>query len=303
MATITQNQPASNLTFHPIQSENKVAQSSQTQEISPSGDTEATLHFFKPPTDGTDPRYYVEDPPEGEPKLNFDPIEVQTKIHDIRSHPEFNPTLNDNAFAFHSVPTTLSRADFDNEDTVKQQYYKEVEEIILAHVPGAKSITIFDHTIRTSDPEAKRAPVNRVHIDQTKKSGVERVHHHHPEDAEQRLQDRVRIINVWRAINAPVLDNPLAYADAASVTPEDLVSIKHIYPDRIGATAGVKYNPKQKWWYRSGFDKDDVVLLQCFDTHGKQSQAPHTAFNHPQEAEMSKKKGRESIEVRCLVWG
>lgn len=115
---------------------------------------------------------------------------------------------------------------------------------------------------------------------------------------------------MWRPINGPVVDNPLALADSRSVKDEDVLSVRHIYPDREGGTLTVRYHPEQKWWYWSGQRNDEVVLIKCFDTdtkvgggsEGRRGRTPHTAFEHPGTPE-EKRNGRESIEVRCLVIG
>lgn len=120
---------------------------------------------------------------------------------------------------------------------------------------------------------------------------------------------RTRIINVWRPINGPIEDHPLAFADSSTVEEKDVVPVRHIYPDREGETCAVHHNPEQKWWYWSRQKNDEVLLIKCSDTDtnvgggapGKKGRTPHTAFEHP--GTPAGAKGRESIEVRCLVIG
>ena len=76
------------------------------------------------------------------------------------------------------------------------------------------------------------------------------------------------------------------------------------YPNRNGQTAAVAYNPGQKWYYWSGMKNEDRLLLKCFDsdeTVGQWGRVPHTAFTDPRTPEGA--VGRESIEVRALVFG
>ena len=85
---------------------------------------------------------------------------------------------------------------------------------------------------------------------------------------------------------------------------EDLVGVEHRYPDRTGETAGVQYNAGQRWWYWSGMRNEERLLLKCFDsdeTVGRWGRVPHTAFVDPRTPEGA--VGRESIEVRALVFG
>ncbi|KMU82773.1 7alpha-cephem-methoxylase P8 chain [Coccidioides immitis H538.4] len=206
--------------------------------------------------------------------------------------------------ALQNVPPTKADPSFTDDANIKSVYYPEVEDLILTHVPGATRVVIFDHTIRRSNPDAPRGPVTRAHVDQTPYSAAERVKYHLPADeAEQLLRGRYRIINVWRPLNGPVQDMPLAFASSLSVDDADLVPVEHRYPDRTGETATVLYAPTQKWYYWSGIGGDERLLLKCSDSKegapGKR--VPHTAFVDPRTPVGA--RGRESIEVRCLVFG
>ena len=239
--------------------------------------------------------------------------------------------------------TTAATFAPDNDSAVQSTYYPEVESLLLHRIPGhPKRVLIFDHTIRRTSPSAPRGPVARTHIDQTPASAIARVRHHlPPQEADSILRDnvRVRLINVWRPLNlSPVQSHPLAVADSTTVKDTDLVGIEHRYPDRTGETAAVQYDQTQKWWYWSGMDGGmrananandssgeigegkgkggERLLLQCYDSweEGKAPQekgglevgrhgarVPHTAFEDPRTPLGA--EGRESIEVRALVFG
>ena len=119
-------------------------------------------------------------------------------------------------------------------------------------------------------------------------------------EAEELKNGRVRLINVWRPLNGPVVASPLAYADSRSVPDEDIVPVEHRYPHRTGETAGVKFTPKGQWYYWSGMGNDERILLQCYDSQDG-ARTPHSAFVDPRTKE--EWPGRESIEVRTLVFG
>ncbi|MCJ1371426.1 hypothetical protein MMC20_002641 [Loxospora ochrophaea] len=265
----------------------------------PRGSVTVPLNYFTPPSDGSAPYNYVEQPPEGVPQRNYTDKFFPTTIHDIRGQ-ESSFTLDNNAFAtISNVPS--SEKDFTSDASIKQNYYPEVEKLLLERVPGANRVLLFDHTIRRAEPGAKRSPVNRVHIDQTSSSAIQRVHHHLPDEAETLLQSRYRIINVWRPLNGPVQSFPLAFADSSTVPDEDIVGVEHRYPDRTGETAGVLPNEKQVWHYWSGIDNEDRILLECYDSRNSKGRVPHSAFEDPRTPKGA--KGRESIEVRALVFG
>ena len=76
-----------------------------------------------------------------------------------------------------------------------------------------------------------------------------------------------------------------------------------------GETLGVAPSDKHKFYYMKDMTPDEVMLLKCFDSwgegmpNGKKGLAvrtPHTAFLDPNTPEGA--PGRQSIEVRCLVF-
>jgi hypothetical protein len=290
----------------------------------PRGPVEASLMFYKPPEDGSkvrslqkaplisqrlanlpsvQPYNYVEPLP-GQPQRNFGAEEHTVTISDVRGREDAYTLDNDAFAALKNIPSAMSYEDWNDDSKIRNTYYPEVEKLLLERVPGAQRIFLFDHTIRRAEPNAHRAPVTRVHIDQTAKSTEQRVRHHVPEDADSLLRGRYRIINVWRPLNGPVVSFPLAVADSATVHDEDLVPVEHRYPDRTGETAGVKFNKEQVWYYWSGMENDERLFLKCYDSDehfGRWGRVPHTAFVDPRTPEGA--PGRESIEVRALVFG
>ncbi|MCJ1359294.1 MAG: hypothetical protein MMC33_009295 [Icmadophila ericetorum] len=273
--------------------------SPQDPTFIPRGDATATFVHFGAPDNNAVPFNYIGPPPPGEPQYNYKLPEHQTVVHDVRGR-EQDFTLEKNAFATISGVSSEEK-DFSDDEHIKNVYYPEVEKLLLNHVDGAQRIFLFDHTIRRTNPAAPRAPVLRAHIDQTPYSAQQRVELHMGSEAPELLQGRYRIINVWRPINGPVQSHPLAMADTSTVEDSDLVPIEHRYPERTGETAGVKFNPKTKWYYWSGMGNDERLFLQCFDSQDHHSRVPHTAFVDPRTPEGA--VPRESIEVRALVFG
>lgn len=264
----------------------------------PRGSTSSSLIFYSPPTDGSAPFNYVEPQPEGQPQRNYGENPHEVTVHDIRGR-ESEFDINVNGFGVVKGVQSEEK-EFTDDESIKSKYYPEVEKVLLDNVPGAKRVFLFDHTVRRSDPNAKRAPVNRAHIDQTTKSAIARVHYHMGDEAPELLKGRYRLINVWRPLNGPVVSSPLAYADSRSVPDDDIVGVEHRYPHRTGETAGVKYTEKGRWHYLSGMENDERILLQCFDSQDG-ARTPHSAFVDPRTK--PDWPGRESIEVRALVFG
>ncbi|KUI73964.1 Uncharacterized protein in dcmA 3'region [Cytospora mali] len=276
----------------------------------PRGPVTAKLNYFNPPADGSTPYNYVDTPPEGSPQRNFTDVTVETLIDDIRGR-ESQYTLDRDAFQVVQGVAESKEKAFVDDESIRANYYPEVEELLLRHIPGAHKVVFFDHTIRRSGPDAKRGPVNRTHIDQVAASAAMRVRRHlDAEEAEKLLQGRYRIINVWRPLNnKPVEASPLAFASSHSVDDADVVPVEHRYNNGYtGYTAAIRHNPNQEWHYLSGMTGDERLLLECFDSEALKEgsgvqggRLAHTAFEDPRTHPDA--EGRESIEVRTLVFG
>lgn len=276
----------------------------------PRGPVQAELNYFKDPSDGAKPFNYVETPPEGEPQHNYGKETHEVTIHDARGR-ESDFTLDEDSFAIIRDVAPSAERDFTSDASIQANYYPELEKLLLAHVPGSTKVVFFDHTIRRADPSAERGPVQRVHVDQTATSAALRVRRHLPAgEAERLLAGRYRIVNVWRPLNkAPVESFPLAFASSSTLRDEDVVPVEHRYRSGYtGQTAAIRHNPGQKWYYLSGMTGDERLLLQCFDSESlkegtavKGGRVPHSAFVDPRTRPDA--EGRESIEVRALVFG
>jgi len=197
---------------------------------------------------------------------------------------------------------------FDDDAVIRTRYYAETISL-LEELTGASRVVVFDHTIRRRVPGATdrstgnpRQPVPRVHNDYTERSGPQRVRDLLGDEADELLQKRFAVINVWRPIRGPVQDSPLAVSDARSVAEGDLVATDLIYPDRTGEIYYVKYNPEHKWFYAPAMRSDEVMLIKCYDSiaDGRARFVPHSAFVDPTTP--SGASPRESIELRTLVF-
>jgi hypothetical protein len=264
---------------------------------------EAELNYLAP-SGALRPRTYTYDPPAGEPQSSIvnDPRKVA--IHDARPLAR-TASLDDEGFG---VLRHRSRVEsFDDEDEIRQVYYAETENL-LKEITGADRVFIFDHTVRRRVPGAQdrragtRQPVARVHVDHTDASGPQRVRDLLPDEAEELLRGRVQIINLWRPIRHPVHDAPLAVCDAQSVTFSDLVPSDLVYPNRVGETYSVLFNPAHRWFYVPQMRPDEALLLKCYDskTDGRARFAPHSAFLDPHAP--ADAAPRESIELRTMVF-
>ena len=224
-------------------------------------------------------------------------------LHNGRLHAD-DFALERNGFRFVRHHTKVGN--FFDEDEIRRVYYPEMEALVKAE-SGASRVEVFDHTLRTADQELRQAakirdPVRRVHNDYTEWSGPQRVRTFLPEEAEELLQRRFAIIQVWRPIRHPVESWPLAIADAQSISPENLVVTERRYPDRIGQTFAITYNPAHRWYWFPHMQPDEALVFKTYESE-KQSRArwtAHTAFEDPSTPPHP--RPRESIEIRTLAF-
>lgn len=270
------------------------------------------------------------------PGKSFKQNDYIRPVHNLRGREsDFN---TDNAgFAVYHHPA--QEILFTDDKAVREKYYAEVEELLRSKLPGIKKVVIFDHTIRRRFKDSPRQPVQQVHVDQTPRAAEVRVRRHLPEDeADELLKGRYQIINVWRPIENPASDHPLAVIDWRSTSPEDFIPVDLQYPRRDnpdgddddrgkevlpdpnsfestegyeikGETLAVAPSEKHQFYYLKDMTPDEVMLLKCFDSYGEGMEkgkkglalrTPHTAFVDPDTPKDA--PGRQSIEVRCLIF-
>jgi hypothetical protein len=204
------------------------------------------------------------------------------------------------------VPHATAMLDFFDAAQLRTRYYAEVERLVR-EVSNAVRVVVFDHTLRTGDTTEQqekkiREPVLWAHNDYTDWSGPQRLREILGDEAPALLQRRFAIIQVWRAIQPAIERNPLAIVDARSVKPDDFVRAERRYPDRVGETYQLKYNPAQRWFYFPRMQREEALVFKVFDsaTDGRARFTPHTSFDDPHSAMDA--PPRQSIEVRSFAF-
>jgi len=227
----------------------------------------------------------------------------RVSIHNGRLHPE-RLSLDGTGFMLVQHPTKV--ANFFDPNQIKSIYYPEVERLIQ-ETSGARRVVLFDHTLRSGDEgerEAKlvREPVLSAHNDYTETSGPQRVREILPDEADQLLQRRFAIIQVWRAINHPIESNPLAVADAKSVAMNDFLIAERRYPHRVGQTYRLMFSPGHQWYYFPRMRRDEALVFKVYDseTDGRARFTPHSSFDDPTTP--ANAQARQSIEARAFAF-
>jgi hypothetical protein len=249
------------------------------------------------------PVNYAYEPPAGVPRRSGKYV---TQSVDIRNGREVLSkfSLDTNGFVLTEHETAVK--DFYDPDEVKSVYYPEVERLVK-RVTGAERVVVFDHIVRNPvlaerGEKGVRSPATIVHTDYSFKSAPRRVRDHLPEEADRLLRGRFAEINVWRAIRGPIESSPLALCDARSLGAEDIVPTDLVYRERVGETFGFLYNPKPRWFYFPRMERNEAILLKCYDSKddGRARFTAHTSFDDPNSPPNA--APRESIEVRALVF-
>jgi hypothetical protein len=250
------------------------------------------------------PFAYVGAPPEGVPQSRGEYQNHVVRVENVR------PRLGQLSLDVQGVAVVPSR-------TAVRDFWDEAQTLALGHpetvqlvkaATGANRVVVFDHTRRrhiegAADraPDAPRQPANRTHVDQTVRSGPQRVRDVMGDQAESLLEGRAAIINVWRPIGHPARDWPLALGDARSIAPDDLIASDLIFPGRKGEIYVVAHNPAQRWLYVPDLRPDEALLIKCWDSDPTVARfAPHTGFEDPTTPAGT--PPRESIEFRTIAF-
>ncbi|KAI9155597.1 methyltransferase CmcJ [Paramyrothecium foliicola] len=216
-------------------------------------------------------------------------------------------------FELDKFPSTLSAAQFKSLDLIESFYHAEAVEFLKKKYE-AERVAIFDTTIRnaknaTFDPSAALknqqtlGPAVGCHVDQSPRSVQRRVRHIFPDEADELLQLRVRVI---KSVGLRGHTSPLALCDFRSTRPTDYVPCDLKTPVWNGESLQVHHNPAHEWWFAQDMAEDDVVLIKMFDSEAWKPHSsvamctPHCAFEWKDAPEGT--KDRESMEIRAIVF-
>ena len=227
----------------------------------------------------------------------------EVNVHDARNELPYS-CIDAEGFSLVSQKTAVN--DFYDDEQVQSTYHDEIKTLLIV-TTGANRVEIFDDTRRTSSltqQQAKgiREPAEIVHNDYTVGSGMKRLRDLFPGEADELMQRRFAIINVWRSIAGTILDHPLVLCDATTVAPGDLVSVERRAEERIGELQVSLPNAEQRWYYYPQMQMDEALLFKTFDsaTDGRTRFTLHSSFQDPNAPPDA--PARESIETRCLVF-
>ena len=262
---------------------------------------EATMNYLADMAER--PQYFLYEPPPGVPWRNTKGDRRRVAIHDARQLSPA-PSLDREGVALVDFHTSV--ADLFDQAAVLEVYYREVERLVREQT-GAARVLAFDHNLRSGERVSRgetgvQNPVRFAHNDYTERSGPQRVRDLLGDaEAEERLQRRFAVINVWKPIRGQVHDTPLAVCDARTIRPSDFVSTDLRYRDRTGEVYSLRFSDAHRWLYFPRMRADEAMLLKCFDSDDQRARfTAHSAFDDPTAPPDA--PVRESIEVRTLAF-
>ena len=185
-------------------------------------------------------------------------------------------------------------------------YYPEMEALVKAE-SGATRVVVFDHTLRTADDamrESARSARSCRACTTTTPNGRGRSAcatscPTKPTSCSSAASPSSRC-GGRSAIRSR--RSPLAICDARSVSFDDLVISERRYPNRVGQTYAIIYNPNHKWFWFPRMRRDEAMVFKVFDSakDGRARWTAHTAFDDPTSPPNA--RPRESIEIRTLAF-
>ncbi|RMZ66208.1 O-methyltransferase family 2 [Pyrenophora seminiperda CCB06] len=278
----------------------------------PDREVVAEMRFLEPWDVSRGNPYIRTSPEPGYDRMNFAWQNYAVKLQDARPN-KADFKIDVHGFGYFDDEIDLIDALRRNEDaSAMQSYYHHVENFVKG-ITSADRIIIFDHTIRKRRPElsqtqnddGREQPATMVHCDQTEKGALRRLKMNigKNENIEDLLKNRIQMLNVWRPLNGPVQDWPLATMDYQTAKSSDMLPcdlLRGISEER-GQTATFTHSDRQKWYYLDKQCPHEVTVIKIWDsnTNGTSKFCAHAAFNHPNAPPDA--EPRESIEVRCLV--
>ncbi|KAK2009783.1 hypothetical protein LZ32DRAFT_630696 [Colletotrichum eremochloae] len=223
-------------------------------------------------------------------------------------------TLDEAGFCYVTDSTKLLPSDFEDRESIEKGYLPECEELLRQVMDRVDEVAIYDWRVRHTDLPTRQGSVvdlnnpmspigaaTHVHVDQSPSSVVERIKRMFPDRQHVLLQSRVRLINLWRPINGPIQNWPLAVCDGRTLSESNLVETERIRRTFTGNTMFLMQGTGVKWFYMSEQNDDEVLIFKSFDSREDVTRyAAHGSFKLPDSSEGL--PPRQSIEVRALVF-
>ena len=200
-------------------------------------------------------------------------------IHNGRPHAgEF--VLDREGFRFIRHDTKVG--EFYNEDEVRRVYYPEMEALVKAE-SGASRVVVFDHTLRTGDDALRaerkiREVVPRVHNDYTEWSGPQRVRDLLPDEAEALCAGALPSSRCGG--RSGIRSKAFRWRSAMRARCRSTIWLisERRYPNRVGQTYAITYNPNNKWFWFPRMRREEAIVFKVYDFRKRRSRPLDRAY-------------------------
>lgn len=220
-----------------------------------------------------------------------------------------------------------SAAEWDDPESISNCHYAEMEELAKA-MTGADAALVGGHILRNPEEMQRHADLGPIHF----------VHSDFAESYEALIRDRYQqdeeffpalrragitaddvagakrllILQFWRNLGAPVMDEPIAFCDCNTVCEEQLARL----PVENYASSGFNFdtlgirapkNPADNHWTTfPAMEQGEAVALRTFDTDmietGGHFWTPHSAFRDPNVGADAPRRSSIELRATCLFF-
>ncbi|KAI0153294.1 hypothetical protein GGR57DRAFT_513129 [Xylariaceae sp. FL1272] len=244
-------------------------------------------------------------------KDNLNWHEKQIEVTDIRAQAdEFQ--LDTHGFTMRELHG-YSQLQSLSEYVIVREYLPAVKEMLQSELRDVGTVFIYDWRLRSSDYSRKDRinfsdrtemllPSNFAHIDLTPAAIMKRIEKSFPSCAQDIMRQRIRAINVWKPLNNPVEQWPLAVCDGRTVKFEDLVETDSIQQGSNSSVYYAKYAAGQKWYYLDRQTPEEALIFKHFDSDPGVSASYTVHASIRQDSQRADAMPRHSIEVRTLCF-
>lgn len=249
------------------------------------------------------------------------PFLVETDIHDARAA-DAPGCWRENGFELLEHRSAVS--DWSDEAAIAAVHFDEIS-ALARELTACDTVLFYPIVLRDPERAASHedfAPIQVAHSDYTESYRAIIGDDAHPYHAllepsmrragvsarDIQAAARVTTLQFWRNVGPPLVDYPLAFADARSVPREALseIIVESYGGLETGFDAFIVAPPgpdaAYRWYTYPALEKHEVVLFRAYDSEaaerGEAFWTPHVAFRDPHAG--AAPAARRSIEMRAI---
>ncbi|KAI9788356.1 MAG: hypothetical protein M1816_006959 [Peltula sp. TS41687] len=233
------------------------------------------LHYAAPP--GFPPNNFTIEPYKG------------IQMHNLRTA---GLKYEDHGMRIASIDSSqMKPKDFEDDEWIETVYLPELHRSLCAAL-GAQGVTIFDWMLRKraasfpqrnigEENEEQAQPSLSAHIDYTTAELDGRLDRYFGKDRARLNNQRYQVINIWKPLEGPCRDFPMALCDPKSVDrANDLYIVDEVFPTVANEVFQVHYNPKHRWYWVPDQLDSEITIFQAYDSEkGQELAVPHCSFD------------------------